>query len=93
MIRKIIFACSLFFAVFTLQAGEVVDINTADADTIAREVKGIGPNKAKAIIKYRNENGQFISVDELANVKGIGEKTVEKIRPYVTVSSSGTIAQ
>ena len=41
---------------------------------------GIGPSKAEAIIKYREEVGAFQSIDELTNVSGIGEKTLEKLR-------------
>lgn len=61
-----------------------ININTAPASELVR-LKGIGEVKASAIIKYRNENGGFKSVDELINVSGIGEKTLEKIRDYVTV--------
>ena len=60
-----------------------VNINTADAETIAAELSGIGPAKAKAIIEYREENGPFTSVEELLNVKGIGPRTLEKIRKDV----------
>jgi len=55
-----------------------VNINTADAVTIQSELKGIGPEKAKAIVAYRDSHGKFKSIDELANVKGIGKKTVEQ---------------
>lgn len=61
-----------------------ININTAPASELVR-LKGIGEVKAAAIIKYRNENGGFKSVDELINVSGIGKKTLEKIRDYVTI--------
>lgn len=54
-----------------------VDINTADADTIAAELKGVGPAKAKAIVEYREKHGPFKSADDLSLVKGIGDRTVE----------------
>lgn len=55
-----------------------VNINTADAKTIGEALSGIGLKKAEAIVKYREEKGDFKSADELVNVAGIGEKTVEK---------------
>ncbi len=62
----------------------LVNINTAD-EAALQTVSGIGEAKAKAIIEYRNENGAFTSLDELLNVNGIGEKLLEKIKPYLTV--------
>lgn len=61
-----------------------VNINTASVEQLMT-LNGIGDVKAKAIVNYRNENGSFSSVDELLNVSGIGEKTLEKIRAYITV--------
>ena len=55
-----------------------VDVNTADADTIAAELKGIGLAKAKAIVEYRKKYGPFKSPDDLSLVKGIGERTIER---------------
>lgn len=57
-----------------------VNVNTADAETIASELKGIGPAKARAIVSYREENGPFETVDDLLKVKGIGEKVLEDNR-------------
>ena len=66
-------------------ATDPVDINTADAATIAATVKGVGEAKAAAIVAYRNDHGAFKSVDDLVLVKGIGEKTVEINRELMTV--------
>ena len=62
-----------------------VNINTADAPTLAGSLKGIGMKKAEAIVAYRNENGPFKSVDDLTNVKGIGQKTLEQLRELVAI--------
>jgi competence protein ComEA len=57
-----------------------VNINTADAPTLAKELKGIGLTRAAAIVEYRGKHGAFKSADELALVKGIGQKAIEKNR-------------
>jgi len=62
----------------------LVNINTADKAALMT-LDGIGEVKAQAIIDYRGENGPFANVNELLNVSGIGDKTLEKIRPYITV--------
>jgi competence protein ComEA len=54
-----------------------VNINTADAATLSKALKGVGESRAEAIVRYREEHGAFVDVYELANVKGIGERTVE----------------
>jgi competence protein ComEA len=54
-----------------------VNINTADAKTLAEALEGVGPSRAEAIVKYRAEHGPFKSVEALANVKGIGQSVVE----------------
>lgn len=61
-----------------------VNINTASEHFLKR-LDGIGEATAREIIKYREEHGFFNSADELLNVKGIGEKTLEKIRERVVV--------
>ena len=57
---------------------ESVDINTADAKTIASNIKGVGLVKATAIVNYREKNGPFKSVDELTQIKGIGPKIIQQ---------------
>lgn len=66
-------------------AGETVNINTADAATIDRVLLNVGPAKAQAIVDYRKANGAFRSMEQLALVKGIGLKTVEKNRDRIVL--------
>lgn len=63
-----------------------VNINTADAATIADKLNGIGLKKAQAIVSFREENGAFKTVDDLLKVKGIGQATVEKNRSLISVN-------
>jgi competence protein ComEA len=62
-----------------------VNINTADADTLQKELSGIGKSKAAAIVAYREANGTFTSVDELIEVKGIGKSLLDKNRDKLAV--------
>lgn len=66
------------------RADNRVNINTASAERL-RSLNGIGEAKAAAIIEYREQNGDFSSVDELLNVSGISEKILENIRDKITV--------
>jgi competence protein ComEA len=65
-----------------------VDINRADAATIAKELNGIGLSRAQAIVAYREKNGSFKSADELRKVKGIGAKTLERNRPNIRLEGA-----
>jgi competence protein ComEA len=67
-------------------AHAAVDINTADIVTLDRELKGIGPKTAKAIVQHRAKHGPFKSVDELTHVKGVTRAMVNKNRSNLTVS-------
>ena len=66
-------------------AGEVMNLNTASAADLTR-LPGIGTVKAEAIVAWRQEHGGFSAVEELLEVKGIGEATLEGLRPYVTAA-------
>lgn len=72
----------------TAFAAETVNVNTADAATIDRVLLNVGPSKAQAIIDYRETNGAFQSAEQLAMVKGIGLKTIEKNRDRIVVGNS-----
>ncbi len=61
-----------------------VNINTASAEEL-QTLTGIGEKKAQAIIDYRTQNGNFQSIDQLTEVDGFGEKTVEKLRDSITI--------
>lgn len=75
-------ALSLLLAT-SAYAADKVNINTADAATIDAVLVNVGPAKAQAIVDYRKTNGAFKSAEELAMVKGIGLKTVEKNRDRI----------
>ncbi|HBK57637.1 MAG TPA: competence protein ComEA [Xanthomonadales bacterium] len=68
-------------------AADTVDINSADAATLAEVLNGVGPAKAEAIVAHRKANGGFESADQLAEVKGIGLATVEKNRDRIQVGA------
>ena len=95
--RKITNRCLLALGIALLPvlvlAGPV-NVNTADAETISAELRGIGMTKAQAIVAWRAQNGPFKTVDDLVLVKGIGEKTLELNRADILLDgSAGTPRQ
>lgn len=62
-----------------------VNINTADIETLTRELNGVGAAKARAIVEFREAHGAFATVDELLEVKGIGMAILEKNLNKLTV--------
>lgn len=76
---------SLSFAGASLaQSVAPINVNTADAELLA-ELPGIGPSRAEAIIKEREANGEFESIDDLTRVSGLGEATVDRMRDQITL--------
>lgn len=63
---------------------QLININTADKNTLCT-LNGIGEVRAESIIEYRNSNGGFATIEEIMQVKGIGEKTFEAIKNDITV--------
>lgn len=64
---------------------DVVNINLASEAELAT-LPGVGPSKARAIISYRDENGRFQTIEDLKNVSGIGDKTFEKLKEFISVN-------
>ena len=77
---------SIFLVLFLfISAFAAINLNTADKVAL-ESISGIGPAKANAIIKYRDEHGSFKTVDELLNIKGIGPKMLENIKEQVEIT-------
>ena len=73
-------------------AGTPVNINKADAATIAKSLDGIGQSKADAIVAWRDANGPFKSADDLTQIKGIGKATLERNRSSILLADAAIAA-
>ena len=89
LVSAIVLGFSSFAFAADPQAGQT-DINTASAEALAEAMHGVGMKRARAIVLYREQNGAFSSVDELAQVRGISAKTVERNRDRLTTGSTAT---
>ncbi|MEM7253905.1 MAG: ComEA family DNA-binding protein [Pseudomonadota bacterium] len=78
-----LFAQSLWSV--SLWADEPININTANAQELAAAIDGVGVLRAERIVDYREQFGPFTEVDDLVNVEGIGEKTLEANRTRLRV--------
>lgn len=85
ILKSLLLSLVLSFSAF---AAGPVNINTADATTLAANLNGVGAAKAQAIVEHRQANGPFKSADQLASVKGIGLATVEKNRDRIQVGNA-----
>ncbi len=83
----VIFALSLGLIPSISMATTVLNINKADLATLEK-VKGLGPKKAKLVFEYRQQHGDFKSVEDLTKVKGIGKKTLARIEARKEVQLS-----
>jgi len=85
----LLFFLSIMFLPITHAADlQKVDINTANAETLARVLNGIGPIKAAAIVDFRKKNGPFKTISDLDKVYGIGKKTIAKNKGKIIISTS-----
>ncbi len=85
-LTRIFVALALLFS-SQLASAAAVNINTADAATLAANIIGVGEKRAQAIVNFREEHGPFKSVDELTQVKGIGLKLVDSNRENLTIKN------
>ncbi|MBC8026974.1 MAG: helix-hairpin-helix domain-containing protein [Steroidobacteraceae bacterium] len=79
-LKNLIPTLAAFLLLAPLVQADPVNVNTADATSLAKALNGVGPAKAKAIVAYRDKNGPFKSVDQLAMVEGISQKLIDKNR-------------
>ena len=84
--KKLLMVLIAFFA-FSGMATAAINLNSASKAEL-ETVKGIGPQKAEAILDYRKKNGPFKKVDDLRNVSGFGDKSVENMRSELTVDAA-----
>jgi competence protein ComEA len=64
-----------------------VDVNTASAADL-QKVPGIGQSLAQRIVEFREKNGPFAQVDDLVKIRGIGEKSIVTLKPYLTAGAA-----
>ena len=86
-IKKFIPTLAATLLLTQLSYAEPVNINTADATALAKALNGVGPAKAKAIVSYREKNGPFKTVDQLAMVEGITQKLIDKNRSDIKLGA------
>jgi competence protein ComEA len=79
-------SCAAFAAAIVAHAGPV-NVNTADAETLAAELTGVGPALARAIVEDRERNGLFSSAEDLTRVNGIGMRVIENNREFILVET------
>ncbi|QUX92593.1 competence protein ComEA [Marinomonas sp. A3A] len=85
-VSRLLLIVSLAFMPFSLIAATPLDINTATAAQFSAVMSGVGEKKAEAIIAYREANGRFDSIDQLSQVKGIGDALLARNRDLLQVS-------
>ncbi|OGT29160.1 MAG: hypothetical protein A2W28_13065 [Gammaproteobacteria bacterium RBG_16_51_14] len=85
ILSNILLSILLLVPVFSF-AADAIDINTADKAALMTVIKGVGEKRAEAIIAYREKNGPFKSIDELAEVSGIGQSIVDANRDVLKTS-------
>ena len=84
----IFFLAAFIINLFVYRLGLAIDINTATAEELARELDYVGPVKAQRIVEYRKKIGGFVSPEQLLEVYGIGPKTLERNRKKIVIANN-----
>ena len=92
MVTAVVLMLGMLAALPAVAAEGVVNINTADAGALSL-LPGVGPSTAGRIVEFRTENGEFESAADLMLVRGIGERTFERMRSYVTIEGDTTLTE
>ncbi len=82
---------SFFLALSFMAVADPVDINSADVQSLAINIKGVGAKKAAEIVRYRKQHGPFKSIEELENIKGIGARLIENNRANLLVVNNKAV--
>lgn len=83
--NKLLLSCLVALLPMVTLAGPV-NVNTADAETISKELKGVGITKAQAIVQYREQHGSFHQAEDLLAVKGIGQAVIRDNQGNIIIS-------
>ncbi|MFC5740427.1 ComEA family DNA-binding protein [Dyella tabacisoli] len=89
MLRKLTALAIALALALPAFAATPVNVNKADAETLAKSLDGIGLSKASAIVAWRDEHGSFKNIDELTQVKGVSAATLERNRSAILLSDDG----
>jgi competence protein ComEA len=89
-LRALVLALPLALATAASALSGVVNVNTASAEQLSM-LPGVGPSRAQAIVTLRKQRGGFKSVEDLLEVKGIGEASLAKLRPFVALEGKTTL--
>ncbi len=92
IVTAVVLMLGMLAALPAVAAEGVVNINTADAGALSL-LPGVGPSTAGRIVEFRTENGEFESATDLMLVRGIGERTFERMRSYVTIEGDTTLTE
>lgn len=90
LITSIVLAAGLLSSPFLL--ADMVNLNKANAAALQENLKGVGEKKAEAIVTYRKEHGDFKTLDEIKEVKGIGDGIFKKIKADLSLTEGATEA-